>query len=240
MTEEQIDILHIGDSEIMCHIRYGGPRRTRMAIAVRENGRVEVLLPAWAAAGDVRKMLIERAGWIAEHVRRAEKRRVLPDGTAGFFLGEPYCLDILTSRAWEGVRFARSDNPDRPNRLVISARSERSVPRLVKRWFEEQAQIIFTERLSVLVPGIPWLHELPAWRVRTMRSRWGSCSGRGKLTLNAKLVQAPIRCIDFVILHEIAHLRQMNHSPAFYAELSALASDWRECREELKKYSLQE
>lgn len=68
-----------------------------------------------------------------------------------------------------------------------------------------------------------------------MRRRWGSCSAAGHITLNTRLVQTSPRCVDYVLLHELAHLRELNHGPRFYAVLTALLPDWKDARSLLRR-----
>ena len=91
--------------------------------------------------------------------------------------------------------------------------------------------------MDALCPSIPWLAVPPVWRVRVMRRRWGSCTGNGVLTLNTQLVKAPPRCLDYVLLHEIAHLREHNHSKRYYAVLDRLLPEWKEVRRELERWA---
>jgi len=237
METEEFRTVHAEGMDIVYAVRHGGRRRRRLSIVVHRDARVEVLLPAGSSVAEAEKAVARRAEWIAGHVRQARASRYLPEGVDGFFLGEPYRLDILASRSWEGVSLAPSTDGG-IRRIVVSARNPGKAARLMKAWFEERARAIVSNRFAVLLPAIPWLEAAPPWRVRTMRSRWGSCSARGVLTLNARLLQAPVRCIDFVILHEICHLRQLNHSPAFYAELAALLPAWEARRDELNRYPL--
>jgi predicted metal-dependent hydrolase len=79
-------------------------------------------------------------------------------------------------------------------------------------------------------------HSLPKVVVRQMRSRWGSCTARGKITLNLKLVMVPRQLIDYVIVHELCHLAEHNHSKGFYTLLSRVMPDWEERREKLERF----
>ena len=95
---------------------------------------------------------------------------------------------------------------------------------------------------------MPWLQQrLEYWqgrmgvraskvRVRRLKSRWGSCSSRGNLSFSLSLVQLPKRLADYVVVHELAHLREMNHSPAFWAEVAAVMPDYDARRQALRQW----
>ena len=71
-----------------------------------------------------------------------------------------------------------------------------------------------------------------------MKRRWGSCSGTGRILLNTELVKAPVHCIDYVITHELCHLRFASHGPEFYRLLDRLMPDWRQRKERLERVGL--
>jgi predicted metal-dependent hydrolase len=73
--------------------------------------------------------------------------------------------------------------------------------------------------------------------VRNQRSRWGSCSRRGTISLNWRLIQTPVSVRDYVILHELAHLKEMNHSKRFWREVARLCPDYKEAENWLKRHS---
>lgn len=72
--------------------------------------------------------------------------------------------------------------------------------------------------------------------IRAAKTRWGSCSGRGNLNFHWKLILMPPRILDYVVVHELAHRKEMNHSPAFWAEVERVLPDYREQRDWLKTY----
>jgi predicted metal-dependent hydrolase len=111
-----------------------------------------------------------------------------------------------------------------------------TVKQTLDRWYEAEAKRLFAlsiERWREL----PWAAEWVAdWRVRFMRSQWGSCSVSGRIALNTHLVKVPERLIDYVVLHELCHLQHHDHSWRFYGLLRANMPDWESRRDELSAY----
>ena len=93
-------------------------------------------------------------------------------------------------------------------------------------WYRIRAKVIFEARLQHILEQALWVENYPDIRLMTMRTQWGNCSPSGLLTLNPHLVKAPTICIDYVILHELCHLVEHNHSERFYQLLNQVMPDW--------------
>lgn len=111
--------------------------------------------------------------------------------------------------------------------LVTVPRRDSSLVRAsLEDWYRQRAREVFARRLAELAPRLPWLSAVPSFRLLNMRTQWGSCSPSGELVLNPQLVKAPRICIDYVIHHELCHLREHNHSPEYYRLLESVMPDW--------------
>ncbi|ENS0480421.1 M48 family metallopeptidase, partial [Klebsiella aerogenes] len=93
-------------------------------------------------------------------------------------------------------------------------------------WYNEKAKDVFKTRLESIMTQAIWLEKKPEVRTLTMQTQWGSCSPNGRITLNPLLVKTPRECIDYVILHELCHLVEHNHSERFYRLLSQVMPKW--------------
>jgi predicted metal-dependent hydrolase len=203
-------------------------RRT-LEITVAAGGVVEVRAPVGPAIERIEQRLRARSGWIRTKVadRSAWPVSDLPrryeSGESHQYLGRQYRLRVVTGRARPRIDGARivvevADPTDRD-----------AVQRALARWLRQRAQQVLPTRAAKLM-------ELPALRgskpsrvsLRTMRTRWGSCSTRGGVLLNTSLVRLPTPLIDYVIAHELCHLRERRHGPAFERFLSRVMPDWRE------------
>ncbi len=101
-----------------------------------------------------------------------------------------------------------------------------SIKSHLNEWYRFRAKVIFEVRLRQILEKALWVEAKPDIRLMTMRTQWGNCSPSGLLTLNPHLVKAPAICIDYVILHELCHLVEHNHSERFYQLLSQVMPDW--------------
>jgi len=101
-------------------------------------------------------------------------------------------------------------------------------------WLQKQAREGFCSRLAAWEAHAA--RPLSGWALSSARTRWGSCTSQGIIRLNWRLVQAPPAVLDYVIAHELAHLRHMNHSPAFWAEVGRLYPGWQPARQWLKTH----
>ncbi|WFS02935.1 M48 family metallopeptidase [Rhizobium tumorigenes] len=104
--------------------------------------------------------------------------------------------------------------------------SAEAVRARVRAWCKLKARDYFANRLGVIAKGLPWPQEVPKFQLKVMRTRWGTCAAGGTVTLNPFLVRASRECIDYVITHELCHLREHNHSPEFFRLLTRAMPQW--------------
>jgi predicted metal-dependent hydrolase len=224
-----------GEERIGFSIEFVPKSARRVSIHVHPDGSVHVDAPSSSDVAEVVAAVRRRARWIWQRLcaYRDRTRHVLPreyvSGETHFYLGKRYVLKvILHPTAAQSVKLLRG-------RLEVRARSRDSgkVRALLDGWYRERAEVVFARRLSDCVAKVRWLNADPGFRLLTMKTQWGSCSPKGKLLLNPLLVKAPGHCVDYVIFHELCHLKEHNHSPGFYGLLGALLPDWGERKAEL-------
>src|SRR5690606_23515004 len=201
---------------------------------------VTVKAPAGSDFAAVEGFLRKRAPWI---LRKQAEFAALPprqtprryvSGESFQYLGRHYRLKVVEGeREW--VKLARGylevTTPRKANTAYVQAQ--------VEVWLRRPAQRHFYERVVALLPRFkPLALPEPELAVRAMKSRWGSCTGKGKITLNLHLMRAPKPCIDYVVVHELCHLVEHNHGKGFYALMDRVMPDWRKRREELKQVDI--
>ena len=107
------------------------------------------------------------------------------------------------------------------------------VKALLEKWYQEKANLIFAERLDLVLPKASWVMGTPSFRLIAMKKQWGSCSSKGNLIINPHLIRAPKECIDYVILHELCHLKEHNHSERFWRLLTQVMPNYKDLKAKL-------
>jgi hypothetical protein len=217
---------------------YCSRRRRTLGISVYPDLSVLVRAPLGTSREGVRRFVLQHAGWLVRARRRFEER--LPLQPLRFRSGELHHYGGMQHQL--EVRQGEKDCVTcLPGRLLVTTRHEPTEERarkLLDGWYRARAEELFRERLSAChkkasAEGIP----LPDLRIRRMRTRWGSFSSKGGVTLNLLLIMAPVECLDYVILHELCHFKVRRHGPRFWKLVGRLMPDCEERRRELATYA---
>lgn len=227
-----------GDEEIFFEVFY--KIRETMEIGVHPDGRVIVKAPVNTAPDVIRARLEKRGRWITKQIRYFREfhpctppRRYV-GGETHLFLGRQYRLKIA-KRDYNEVKlkgsFFQVGTPDPKNTCMVKE--------LLDRWYKEHARLVFSRRLEQYGEVVKKLKvPSPRIRLRKMSRRWGSCSKSGDILLNTDLIRAPLYCIDYVIMHELCHLKEHTHSKGYFRLLSKYMPDWEKRKERLERSSV--
>lgn len=209
----------------------------KVLIKVHPDCRVVVSAPKDASNDDVLRAVKKRGRWIYEQLREFKKLlefttpRKYISGESHYYLGKQYLLKvIIVPDQTQSVKMLRG-------KLEVTVRSPSAekVKKLLDDWYKARAREVFSKRLDAMLEHTLWVAERPSLRVLTMQTQWGSCSRNGRITLNPHLVKAHRDCIDYVILHELCHIAEFNHSERFYRLINQVMPQW-----EKIKYRLDE
>ncbi|OED42942.1 metal-dependent hydrolase [Chromatiales bacterium (ex Bugula neritina AB1)] len=214
----------------------GKPRK--ISIRVTPDSQVVVSAPKDANANDIHDAVMKRAKWIYNSLQsfgdqqfHVQPRRYV-SGEMQFYLGRRYVLKVV-----ENTDSAPRVKMERGKLLVhlpkFRADKAEHVRELIKQWYRVRAHYIFNARLQQLLPQASWVNDLPEFRILSMKKQWGSCSTQGTLILNPHLVKAPRDCIDYVILHELCHIKEHNHGERFYRLLRQVMPEWKSNKQHL-------
>ena len=228
--------LQFGNTTIEYHLSFA--QRKTVAIEVHPDLQVTIIAPEGSEPAAIEDLIRKRARWILRQQQRfstyapQETPRAYVSGESYRYLGRQYRLKVLEGQQ-EGVKQGRGLFTSLYQISMIQ-----SVSRVfLRQWYRDKARYVFCERLKACYPrierlGIPY----PSLTLRSMRTRWGSCSRSGRIILNPRLVQTPLDCIDYVLLHELCHLKEHNHSKQYYQLLDQALPDWRERRQKLNEF----
>lgn len=234
MKRGEVFALRYGEESIAYTVHRQPGRTRQVAIHVEPDGRVLVDAPEGVAQEEIASAVSARARWIHRHVAAARQRmaHVLPreyvSGESLPYLGRRYRLKVIDTDVDNGVRL-RGGFVE----VSVAEKSPAAIRVALDAWYRQRARAVFGERLAALSPELRWVKALPPVRLRAMKVQWGSCSPAGRLTLNPHLVKAPRECIDYVLLHELCHLREHNHGKRFFRMLDAHMPGWRRIKEKL-------
>lgn len=215
--------LEIGGRRIEYQVLRGTSRRYTY-FRFRPDLTLEVVLPR-GRLGDAGSAISQRRQWILDKYEEMQKsKRILDDRRVMF---EGRFLDIVFEEA-SGKEEILPD-PDRGTVLVRASDRSR-VMELVRRWFLRESSRYVTRKLAELAPILPAACKRAD--VREIKN-WGYCTRSGRLSFSWQLIALPERLREYVVLHEVSHLEEFNHSPAFKRRLAKLCPDYRQREKEL-------
>lgn len=207
----------------------------RILIKVHPNCRVVVSAPQDTDDQQVLNAVEKRGRWIYQQLRDFRKQleyitpRQYISGESHYYLGKQYMLKVIVAPSdTQGVKMLRGKLE-----VTLRHKSAEKVLQLLTDWYKARAREVFAKRLSAMLEQALWVSDSPPLRILTMQTQWGSCSPNGRVTLNPNLVKAPRDCIDYVILHELCHLAEHNHSERFYRLMGQVMPDWEKTKKRL-------
>ena len=199
-------------------------RSKRMRLRYSPIGKLRLSVPWHAKACDIQRFLDHSVPWLQERVQQKYEPVLCSHGATIPILGREYIVHT-NGAVKRGVSFEG-------NQLVL--RGPENCIDIIVRSFLRQELARFCAEQSHQYAAALGVH-VQTIRVRNMRSRWGSCSASGNLSFSYHLIFAPQEIVQYVCAHEVAHLREMNHSPAFWQEVAKLYPNYKNARAWLKK-----
>jgi predicted metal-dependent hydrolase len=204
-------------------------RRKTIAIIVQRDGTVLVRAPLKASERTIYAFIESKSAWIREKKLLAAQHA--PSQTRKFAAGEKFLLlgkeiPLRISLSQQAALTLLDDG------FNLSAKMLPQAPAVFEHWYKARARLVLTGRVQLLAAQHGFHYDKV--RITSARTRWGSCSSRGSLSFTWRLVMAPLAVVDYVVIHELAHLKVKNHSAVFWAEVTRLMPDYKRHRDWLK------
>jgi predicted metal-dependent hydrolase len=210
---------------------------SRLSITVNPDQSVVATAPRTGSLESIVSRLRRRSSWILRQRRYFEKFKPLPSvrryvsGETTLYRGRQYRLKVL--------RGLTPTVKIQGRYICVTTRSPKlgEARNLLNQWYRDRAHAVLTERFDACVRAAATLNaKAPPLAIRTMSKRWGSCTAAGRVILNPDLIRVPTYCVDYVIFHELCHLKVMRHDAAFATFLERYMPDWRRRKDRLNRF----
>lgn len=211
-------------------------KRRSIGFLISDEG-LRISAPRWVTLGEIENAIREKQRWIFNKLneqRERSARQLQPqmqwrDGASLPYLGEPVTLRIA-SNANAGIRY---DAQSRELTVSLPADAgEQQLKDRVQAWLQLEAKRIFAERLPLYAEKLGVTYR--SFSLTSAMTQWGSCTADGKIRLNWRLMHFALPQIDYVIAHELSHLREMNHSPRFWATVQSVFPEFEAAKKALR------
>jgi len=207
------------------------PRQKHRYIRIR-NGQVIVSAPRRSSQRSIEALLADKADWIVQHLHESQHNTpgdLTRPGAQIYWRGERYDVHIASGHP---PRVTITE--DRATFYLAGPSDHAVLLRLLQAHYRQHASEVLLPRVARWAATMGLFPERISFR--RARTRWGSCSSRNTLSLNTYLLMLPDHLIDYVVIHELAHIRYKNHGPDFWACVARYLPDWKHHRQELKKF----
>jgi predicted metal-dependent hydrolase len=227
--------LQIGERTL--HYTLKRSARRTIGFTIDDRG-LSLAAPRWVTLADIESAILEKQRWIFAKLgewQNRTSRRVLPavqwcEGATLPFLGKPVTLRLDSP---SGTLVFDADTAVLHLALPDHAAAQQIKDR-VQGWLQQQARRLLRERLDVYAGKLGVRYQ--AFALTSATTRWGSCTADGKIRLNWRLLHFPLAVIDYVAAHELAHLKEMNHSPRFWDTVASIFPEFKDARTHLKSH----
>ena len=232
--------LFINQREIPITVRKSAKARNLRIKIYSEDGKVELIVPRFAMKFDINRFLKKQAPWITKNLIKIEEnilKRPMPkyeNGDTFYYFGEPVILIVRSSEKKRPLVRIRKD------KMIINlfhtiSKVERKkiIKKSIEEFYKKKASEAIHDRLEHFSEYYGFKYNRVTFR--NQKTRWGSCSSTKNLNFNWRLIMAPIEVIDYVVIHEMCHLKQMNHSSKFWNLVAEQVPNYKELKKWLKE-----
>lgn len=224
--------LELNNGEVITYLL---ARRQRQSVGLKINHQgLIVHAPMRVSHSMIEALIKQKSQWISKKLTDLHRHIVPPfewrSGETLLLLGHAIALQI------EDAPAKKTPHLDAGLlKLVAPIDSQALISRKVLQWYKKEALLDFSRRLEIFATQLGVAN--PKLLLSNARSRWGSCNSRQEIRLNWRLLQAPPHLINYVVCHELAHLKEMNHSAKFWAIVEGLCPKYKEAEKDLKAWS---
>ncbi|MGD0343275.1 MAG: SprT family zinc-dependent metalloprotease [Bacteroidales bacterium] len=213
-------------------------RRRSLGISIGPDSGVIVRAPYRTSIKKIENLVLSKSSWIRKHLEnykssvRINNNVVYNDGAITLFQGKELHIKIIESN-----RYSIKLNGNFIEIGLKNISDKELVGPMLEKWYRVVAEGIIRRKFEeVLIRFKDYNFKPSELAVRALKRRWGSCNSKGKITISSELIKLDEVYLEYVILHELCHLKHHNHGKKFYGLLSEVFPDWKQRRSELKKF----
>ena len=213
--------------------------RRSIGFLIADQG-LRITAPRWVTVAQIEQAILEKQQWIFAKLREKQER-VTRHSQASMHWEDgarlPYLGGHLTLRLVPGRRLVLSHNTELASLIIAMPpdASEQQLKDKVRAWLQHEARQVFLSRLPVFAERLGVHYQ--SMHLSSANTRWGSCTAQGKIRLNWRLIHFSAEIIDYVVAHELSHLREMNHSPKFWATVASVLPDYERAKRQLRAHA---
>ena len=216
------------------HYQLERRQRRTVGLKITENGLV-IHAPKRISQSHLESIIVLKADWIRKKLETLIENK-MPEmqwrhGETLLFMGNTVSLAVEHDIRSKAVEY----EPGVLQLAMPNHHDQNLIARKVIQWYKKQALVDFTRRLEIFSSKLGV--SFTSFNLSNAGSRWGSCNSRKEIRLNWRLLQAPPHIINYVVCHELAHLKEMNHSAKFWATVASIYPDYKVAEKELKALS---
>lgn len=208
-------------------------RRKTISLHIKEDGKIVVYAPYQTLKREIEQFVEKNRSWVSrkllerENSIREAKGALLP-GEKLLYLGELYPLEIEDNNN-KGYPIKLSFS-----KFILNKKYIEEAKDLMIQWYKKEAKEKLAERIEYYSNALQLFPQ--GMKITGAKHRWGSCSGDNRLSFSWRLVMTPLSIIDYILIHELVHIKEKNHSKRFWSHLESILPDYRERRRWLKKH----
>jgi predicted metal-dependent hydrolase len=204
-------------------------KRRSIGLTITRDAKLIVRAPIWMSDYEINRLIAQKQSWITRKKqfflkRPAAQKRQFTDGEVFLFLGEKYSLRFVDDLPRAVVL---------DGELKVSSLAAKNAKDHIKIWYQNQAFEYVSQKTKEFAEVLKVSYK--SLRINDAKTRWGSCGSSGNLNITWRLIMAPQRVVDYVIIHELCHLKQMNHSAKFWLEVASACPDFKKDEQWLKE-----
>ena len=202
--------------------------RKTIGISVERDKNIVVRAPEKVTEEEIEEFIKRKKYWIYTKLKHPQKyqkisKKEFISGASILYLGKHYKLDVVKSQL-DGIKFA--------NKFIISKENQKKAPDLFKKWYIEKAEEKIIPKVEHYAKNLGVKYN--TIKIKEFKYRWGSCTSKNNLNFNWRLIKAPLSVIEYVIVHELGHLIEPNHSTVFWNIIKTQVPKFSEAKEWLK------